>query len=137
MDFDWFLKEFLLQVAVNLTCLAVLALCLLVYLECWVWPARAQARAASPLPDSATYEEELKKIRLDLASISTTYLMTKNMNKKRKSRVEEEVEEQEKIIEDAPPEEENNAEEGGAAETPEEAESEEAPKEDSAVIDIE
>ena len=137
MDFDWFLKEFLLQVAVNLTCLAVLALCLLAYLECWVWPARAQARPDSPLPDPCTYEEELRKIRLDLATISTTYLMAKSMNKKRKSRVEEEVEEQEKIIEDVPPEVENSPEEDSAVETPEEAASEEVPKEDSAVIDIE
>jgi len=58
-------------------------------------------RPQTPAPvKAAEYEEELEKIKLDLATISTTYLLTKNMRSKWRSEapeveVEEEVEGQE------------------------------------------
>ena len=81
----------------------------------------------------AKYEEELEKIKLDLATISTTYLLTKNMRSKWKSQAtegEEVVEEKEEEIreeEAEEPKEERNGEDEEDADK----------KEEDTVIDIE
>merc|ERR1719322_1895669 len=98
MDLEWFFKEFLLQCAVNLFCVLVILLAIWVYVEFWMKPPHPPQ---SPAP--AKYEEELEKIRLDLATISTTYLLTKNMRSKWKSQATEEeevVEEKEELEEE-------------------------------------
>ena len=88
----------------------------------------------SPAP--AKYEEELEKIKLDLATISTTYLLTKNMRSKWKSQAtegEEVVEEKEGLEEEIreeeaeEPKEERNGEDEADADK----------KEEDTVIDIE
>ena len=89
----------------------------------------------SPAP--AKYEEELEKIRLDLATISTTYLLTKNMRSKWKSQAtegeeveekkEEELEEEIREEEAEEPKEERNGEDEEDADK----------KEEDTVIDIE
>jgi len=84
-------------------------------------------------PEPAKYEEELEKIKLDLATISTTYLLTKNMRSKWKSQAtegEEVVEEKEEEIreeEAEEPKEEKNCEDEEYADK----------KEEDTVIDIE
>merc|ERR1712013_39648 len=95
MDLEWFLKEFLLQCAVNLFCVLVILLAIWIYVEFWMKPPQP------PLsPEPAKYEEELEKIKLDLATISTTYLLTKNMRSKWKSQATEGEEEKEEKKED-------------------------------------
>ena len=84
----------------------------------------------------AKYEEELEKIKLDLATISTTYLLTKNMRSKWKSQATEE----EEVVEEKEEKEEEIREE--EAEEPKEVkncEDEEYAdkKEEDTVIDIE
>ena len=87
-------------------------------------------------PEAAKYEEELEKIKLDLATISTTYLLTKNMRSKWKSQAtegEEVVEEKEELEEEIreeeaeEPKEERNGEDEADADK----------KEEDTVIDIE
>ena len=91
-------------------------------------------------PEAAKYEEELEKIKLDLATISTTYLLTKNMRSKWKSQakegeevVEEKEEEEEELEEEIreeeaeEPKEERNGEDEADADI----------KEEDTVIDIE
>ena len=87
-------------------------------------------------PEPAKYEEELEKIKLDLATISTTYLLTKNMRSKWKSQAtegEEVVEEKEGLEEEIreeeaeEPKEERNGEDEADADK----------KEEDTVIDIE
>merc|ERR1712110_524866 len=97
MDFEWLLKEFLLQCAVNLFCILIILLAIWIYIEFWMKPVQ---RPQTPAPPKASkYEEELEKIKLGLATISTTYLLTKNMRSKWRSEApeveEEEVEGQE------------------------------------------
>merc|ERR1712107_334767 len=116
MDLEWFFKEFLLQCAVNLFCVLVILLAIWIYVEFWMKPPHPPQ---SPAP--AKYEEELEKIRLDLATISTTYLLTKNMRSKWKSQATEEEEEAEE------PKEERNGEYEEDADK----------KEEDTVIDIE
>merc|ERR1711902_484638 len=98
MDLEWFFKEFLLQCAVNLFCVLVILLAIWIYIEFWMKPPHPPQ---SPAP--AKYEEELEKIKLDLATISTTYLLPKNMRSKWKSQAtegEEVVEEKEEELEE-------------------------------------
>merc|ERR1712012_915584 len=83
MDLEWFFKEFLLQCAVNLFCVLVILLAIWIYVEFWMKPPRPQS------PEPAKYEEELEKIKMDLATISTTYLLTKNMRSKWNSQATE------------------------------------------------
>ena len=74
----------------------------------------------------------MEKIKLDLATISTTYLLTKNMRSKWKSQAtegEEVVEEKEEELEEEIREEE--------AEEPKEDEADADIKEEDTVIDIE
>merc|ERR1719270_1335846 len=103
MDLEWFFKEFLLQCAVNLFCVLVILLAIWIYIEFWMKPPHPHP---SQSPEPAKYEEELEKIKLDLATISTTYLLTKNMRSKWKSQategeeVEEKEEESEEIREE-------------------------------------
>ena len=88
----------------------------------------------SPAP--AKYEEELEKIRLDLATISTTYLLTKNMRSKWKSQAtegEEVVEEKEGLEEEIREEEAEEPKEERNGEDEEDADK----KEEDTVIDIE
>merc|ERR1712032_1204581 len=101
MDFEWFLKEFLLQCAVNLFCILVILLAIWIYIEFWMKPVQ-RPQTATPVK-AAEYEEEIEKIKLDLATISTTYLLTKIMRSKWKSEaheVEKEVEGQESAEEE-------------------------------------
>jgi len=135
MDLEWFLKEFLLQCAVNLFCVLVILLAIWIYVEFWMKPPQP------PLsPEPAKYEEELEKIKLDLATISTTYLLTKNMRSKWKSQAtegEEVVEEKEEKKEDL--EEEIREEEAEEPKEERNGEDEEDAdkKEEDTVIDIE
>merc|ERR1712209_101274 len=132
MDLEWFFKEFLLQCAVNLFCVLVILLAIWIYVEFWMKPPHPPQ---SPAP--AKYEEELEKIRLDLATISTTYLLTKNMRSKWKSQAtegeeveekkEEELEEEIREEEAEEPKEERNGEDEADADK----------KEEDTVIDIE
>ena len=88
----------------------------------------------SPAP--AKYEEELEKIKLDLATISTTYLLTKNMRSKWKSQAtegEEVVEEKEGLEEEIREEEAEEPKEERNGEDEEDADK----KEEDTVIDIE
>ena len=88
----------------------------------------------SPAP--AKYEEELEKIKLDLATISTTYLLTKNMRSKWKSQATEEVEvveEKEELEEEIREEEAEEPKEERNGEDEEDADK----KEEDTVIDIE
>ena len=88
----------------------------------------------SPAP--AKYEEELEKIKLDLATISTTYLLTKNMRSKWKSQATEEeevVEEKEGLEEEIREEEAEEPKEERNGEDEEYADK----KEEDTVIDIE
>ena len=91
----------------------------------------------SPAP--AKYEEELEKIKLDLATISTTYLLTKNMRSKWKSQategeeVVEEKEEKEELEEEIREEEAEEPKEERNGEDEEYADK----KEEDTVIDIE
>ena len=88
----------------------------------------------SPAP--AKYEEELEKIKLDLATISTTYLLTKNMRSKWKSQAtegEEVVEEKEGLEEEIREEEAEEPKEERNGEDEEYADK----KEEDTVIDIE
>merc|ERR1719323_450822 len=105
MDLEWFFKEFLLQCAVNLFCVLVILLAIWIYVEFGMKPSHPPQS-----PEPAKYEEELEKIKLDLATISTTYLLTKNMRSKWKSQATEgeEVEEkkEEEIREEEEPKEE-------------------------------
>merc|ERR1712209_111961 len=132
MDLEWFFKEFLLQCAVNLFCVLVILLAIWIYVEFWMKPPHPPQ---SPAP--AKYEEELEKIKLDLATISTTYLLTKNMHSKWKSQAtegeeveekkEEELEEEIREEEAEEPKEERNGEDEADADK----------KEEDTVIDIE
>lgn len=88
---------------------------------------------------AAEYEEELEKIKLDLATISTTYLLTKNMRSKWKSAhevvEEEEVEEEQERTETA---EEETVEEGEELKKEnDEPDVNDQAKEEDTVIDIE
>merc|ERR1711902_4327 len=94
MDLEWFFKEFLLQCAVNLFCVLVILLAIWIYVEFCMKPPHPPQ---SPKP--AEYEDELEKIKLDLATISTTYLLTKNMRSKWKSEAQEAVEEEKEVEE--------------------------------------
>merc|ERR1712079_482735 len=124
-------KEFLLQCAVNLFCVLVILLAIWIYVEFWMEPPHPPQS-----PEPAKYEEELEKIKLDLATISTTYLLTKNMRSKWKSQstegeevVEEKGEELEEEIreeEAEEPKEERNGEDEADADI----------KEEDTVIDI-
>jgi len=82
---------------------------------------------------AAEYEEELEKIKLDLASISTTYLLTKNMRSKWKSEAQEAVEEKE--VEEQ--ERTESAEEETEKEENNEPDVDDQAKEEDTVIDIE
>merc|ERR1712083_221762 len=83
----WLLKEFLLQCAVNLFCILIILLAIWIYIEFWMKPVQ---RPQTPAPPKASkYEEELEKIKLDLATISTTFLLTKNMRSKWRSEAPE------------------------------------------------
>ena len=88
---------------------------------------------------AAEYEEELEKIKLDLATISTTYLLTKNMRSKWKSQateeeeVVEEKEEKEELEEEIREEEAEEPKEERNGEDEEDADK----KEEDTVIDIE
>jgi len=82
---------------------------------------------------AAEYEEELEKIKLDLASISTTYLLTKNMRSKWKSEAQEAVEEKE--VEEQ--ERTESAEEETEKEENDEPDVNDQAKEEDTVIDIE
>ena len=90
-------------------------------------------------PEAAKYEEELEKIKLDLATISTTYLLTKNMRSKWKSQategeeVVEEKEEEEELEEEIREEEAEEPKEERNGEDEEHADI----KEEDTVIDIE
>merc|ERR1719322_1378702 len=106
MDLEWFFKEFLLQCAVNLFCVLVILLAIWIYVEFWMKPPHPPQ---SPAP--AKYEEELEKIKLDLATISTTYLLTKNMRSKWKSQATEEEEVVEEKEAEEPKEERNGEDE--------------------------
>lgn len=133
MDLEWFFKEFLLQCAVNLFCVLVILLAIWIYVEFWMKPPHPQS------PEPAKYEEELEKIKLDLATISTTYLLTKNMRSKWKSQATEEEEVVEEKEEKEELEEEIREEE---AEEPKEErngedEADADKKEEDTVIDIE
>jgi len=131
MDLEWFFKEFLLQCAVNLFCVLVILLAIWIYVEFWMKPPHPPQ---SPAP--AKYEEELEKIKLDLATISTTYLLTKNMRSKWKSQAtegEEVVEEKEGLEEEIREEEAEEPKEERNGEDEEDADK----KEEDTVIDIE
>merc|ERR1712012_403086 len=134
MDLEWFFKEFLLQCAVNLFCVLVILLAIWIYVEFWMKPPHPPQ---SPAP--AKYEEELEKIKLDLATISTTYLLTKNMRSKWKSQateeeeVVEEKEEKEELEEEIREEEAEEPKEERNGEDEEDADK----KEEDTVIDIE
>jgi len=131
MDLEWFFKEFLLQCAVNLFCVLVILLAIWIYVEFWMKPPHPPQ---SPAP--AKYEEELEKIKLDLATISTTYLLTKNMRSKWKSQAtegEEVVEEKEGLEEEIREEEAEEPKEERNGEDEEYADK----KEEDTVIDIE
>merc|ERR1712012_163965 len=131
MDLEWFFKGFLLQCAVNLFCVLVILLAIWIYVEFWMKPPHPPQ---SPAP--AKYEEELEKIRLDLATISTTYLLTKNMRSKWKSQAteeEEEEEEKEELEEEIREEEAEEPKEERNGEDEEDADK----KEEDTVIDIE
>ena len=83
---------------------------------------------------AAQYEEELEKIKLDLATISTTYLLTKNMRSKWRSEaheVEEAVEGQENAEEETETVEEELKEENDEPDVNDQG------KEEGTVIDIE
>merc|ERR1712107_562815 len=134
MDLEWFFKEFLLQCAVNLFCVLVILLAIWIYVEFWMKPPHPPQ---SPAP--AKYEEELEKIRLDLATISTTYLLTKNMRSKWKSAhevvEEKDVEEEQERTETA---EEETVEEGEELKKEnDEPDVNDQAKEEDTVIDIE
>ena len=99
-------------------------------------------QTATPVK-AAEYEEEIEKIKLDLATISTTYLLTKNMRSKWKSEaheVEEEVvkgqESAEEETEEAEEEVEETVEEVAKAEN-DEPDVDDQGKEEDTVIDIE
>ena len=86
-------------------------------------------------PKASKYEEELEKIKLDLATISTTFLLTKNMRSKWRSEAPE-VEEYDQVQETAEEETEK------VEETVEEEAKEDEPdandqEKDETVIDIE
>jgi len=134
MDLEWFFKEFLLQCAVNLFCVLVILLAIWIYVEFWMKPPHPPQS-----PEPAKYEEELEKIKLDLATISTTYLLTKNMRSKWKSQateeeeVVEEKEEKEELEEEIREEEAEEPKEERNGEDEEDADK----KEEDTVIDIE
>jgi len=97
-------------------------------------------RPQTPAPvKAAVYEEEIEKIKLDLATISTTYMLTKNMRSKWRSEapeVEEEVEGQERAEEETEEEVEEEVEEAEKAEN-DEPDVDDQGKEEDTVIDIE
>jgi len=87
---------------------------------------------------AAEYEEELEKIKLDLASISTTYLLTKNMRSKWKSEAQEAVEEKEEEEKEVEEQERTeSAEEETEKEENNEPDVDDQAKEEDTVIDIE
>merc|ERR1711936_117581 len=106
-----------------------------IYIEFWIKPVQPQQ---TPEPvKAAQYEKELEKIKLDLATISTTYLLTKNMRSKWKSQATEE----EEVVEEKEEELEEEIREEEAEEPKEERNGEDEEhadiKEEDTVIDIE
>merc|ERR1711971_1089361 len=133
MDFEWFLKEFLLQCAVNLFCILIILLAIWIYIEFWMKPVQ---RPQTPAPvKAAVYEEEIEKIKLDLATISTTYMRSKWRSEANEVE-EEEVEGQEKAEEETEEEVEEEVEEVAKAEN-DEPDVDDQGKEEDTVIDIE
>ena len=55
MDFEWLLKEFLLQCAVNLFCILIILLAIWIYIEFWMKPVQ---RPQVSLPSVSMYKDQ-------------------------------------------------------------------------------
>ena len=81
MDFDWLLREFCLQVAINLFCLLIIIIVLYIFFNFCV-PQPQPAPPRPEVPEKFHYvEEELEQMKMDLESISRTYLLAKKMKR--------------------------------------------------------
>ena len=95
MDWEWLLKEFFLQICINLFCLLVCVIVLLLYFYKLHPLLQTQPIPATPIPETFEYEEELGQIKVDILAISSALAAAKKLKKNQNKRLleKEEMEE--------------------------------------------
>ena len=95
MDWEWLLKEFFLQICINLFCLLFCVIVLFLYFYKLHPLLQTPPIPTSPIPETFEYEEELGQIKVDILAISSALGAAKKLKKNQDKRLldNEEMEE--------------------------------------------
>ena len=85
MDWEWLLKEFFLQITINLFCLLICVIGLFFYF--YQLNKITPPIPTTPIPYTFEYEEELGQIKVDILAISSDFASAKKLKTDQDQRV--------------------------------------------------